>query len=86
MTADTRIETDSFGDIAVPADRLWGAQTERSLHHFRISTEKQPPELITALAWIKRAAAEVNQSLGLLAKDKAERDRAGRRRDHPGPP
>jgi len=72
MTADTRIETDTFGEIAVPAERLWGAQTQRSLHNFRISTEKQPSELITALAWIKRAAAEVNQSLGLLAKNKAD--------------
>lgn len=72
MASDTRIEKDAFGDIAVPADRLWGAQTQRSLQHFKISTEKQPPELITALAWVKRAAAEVNLSLGLLAQDKAE--------------
>lgn len=72
MASATRIEKDAFGDIAVPADRLWGAQTQRSLQHFRISTEKQPPELITALAWVKRAAAEVNCALGLLPQDKAD--------------
>jgi fumarate hydratase, class II len=72
MATNTRIERDTFGDIAVPADRLWGAQTQRSLQNFRISTEKQSTELITALAWIKGAAAEVNASLGVLAKDKAD--------------
>lgn len=55
-----RLERDTFGEIAVPAARLWGAQTQRSLQNFKISTEKQAPELITALALIKRAAAEVN--------------------------
>ena len=52
-----RIEKDSFGPIDVPADKLWGAQTQRSLEHFRISTERMPPELIPALAQVKRAAA-----------------------------
>ena len=52
----TRKEKDSFGYIEVPADRLWGAQTQRSLEHFRISTEKVPPELVMALAEVKRAA------------------------------
>jgi fumarate hydratase class II len=61
-----RIEKDSFGEIAVPADRLWGAQTERSLHHFDISTEKMPIELIRALASVKRSAAVVNVGLGTL--------------------
>ena len=61
-----RIEKDSFGPIEVAADRLWGAQTERSLHHFHISTERMAPELIAALAQVKRAAAEVNRSLGKL--------------------
>jgi len=61
-----RIEVDSMGEIEVDADRLWGAQTQRSLQHFRISTERMPPELIAALARIKRAAAQVNQELGLL--------------------
>jgi len=64
--AEQRIEKDTFGDIAVAADRLWGAQTERSLHHFDISTEKMPPELIRALAWVKRSAAIVNRALGTL--------------------
>ncbi|HZX27107.1 MAG TPA: class II fumarate hydratase [Telluria sp.] len=66
-----RSEQDSFGPIDVPADKLWGAQTQRSLEHFRISTERMAPELIAALAEVKRAAAAVNRSLGLLAADKA---------------
>ncbi|HEX6707306.1 MAG TPA: class II fumarate hydratase [Albitalea sp.] len=61
-----RIEVDSMGPIEVDADRLWGAQTQRSLEHFRISTERMPPELVTALAAIKRACAQVNRELGLL--------------------
>ncbi|AXK39597.1 class II fumarate hydratase [Crenobacter cavernae] len=69
---NTRIERDTFGDIAVPADRLWGAQTQRSLENFRISSEKMPPELIVALARVKRAAALVNAELGQLAVDKSE--------------
>ncbi|WP_035514305.1 class II fumarate hydratase [Paraburkholderia nodosa] len=74
MTAsneNVRMERDTFGEIAVPAQQLWGAQTQRSLQNFRISTEKQSPELITALATIKRAAAEVNLSLGVLDETKA---------------
>lgn len=66
-----RQEKDSMGAIDVPADRLWGAQTQRSLEHFRISTEKMPVSLIQALALTKRAAAKVNQDLGLLSADKA---------------
>jgi fumarate hydratase class II len=62
----TRTEHDSFGPIEVPADRLWGAQTQRSLHHFAVSTEKMPGELIEALVRVKRTAAEVNRDLGLL--------------------
>ncbi|HWJ95551.1 MAG TPA: class II fumarate hydratase, partial [Telluria sp.] len=69
---ETRIEKDSFGPIEVPADHLWGAQTQRSLHHFHISTERMAPELVAALAQVKRAAAAVNRSLGKLDKDKAE--------------
>ncbi|MEO6363014.1 MAG: class II fumarate hydratase [Caldimonas sp.] len=61
-----RTEKDTFGEIAVPADRLWGAQTERSLHHFDISTEKMPRELLRALALVKRSAAIVNRDLGTL--------------------
>ncbi len=63
---DTRLERDAFGTIAVPARRYWGAQTQRSLEHFRISTETMPRELIVALARVKRAAAEVNRELGAL--------------------
>jgi fumarate hydratase class II len=69
---ENRIEKDSFGPIEVPADRLWGAQTQRSLHHFHISTERMAPELVAALAQVKRAAAAVNRSLGKLPGDKAE--------------
>jgi len=61
-----RIETDSMGPIEVDAERLWGAQTQRSLEHFRISGERMPRELIAALVAIKRAAAQVNRELGLL--------------------
>jgi fumarate hydratase class II len=59
-----------MGPIDVPADKLWGAQTQRSLEHFRISTEKMPSELIRALALTKRAAAKVNVDLGLLPADR----------------
>ncbi|CAN7443159.1 class II fumarate hydratase [Trinickia sp. LjRoot230] len=71
MTDDVRMERDAFGEIAVPNARLWGAQTQRSLENFKISSEKQSPELINALALVKRAAAEVNLELGVLAEDKA---------------
>ncbi|BEV14620.1 class II fumarate hydratase [Herbaspirillum sp. DW155] len=67
-----RMERDTFGLIEVPADRLWGAQTERSLHHFHISTERMPAELIVALAAVKRACAAVNRDLGKLDGKKAE--------------
>jgi fumarate hydratase class II len=66
-----RIEKDTFGPIEVPADRLWGAQTQRSLENFRISRERMPPELIRALAWVKRACAAVNEALGTLTAEKA---------------
>jgi fumarate hydratase class II len=66
-----RIEKDTFGPIEVPADRLWGAQTQRSLENFKISVEKMPPGLIRALAEVKRAAAEVNLALGKLDEKKA---------------
>ncbi|MDO8717402.1 MAG: class II fumarate hydratase [Polaromonas sp.] len=67
----TRIEHDTFGPIAVPADRLWGAQTQRSLQNFDISGELQPREIIRALAQVKRASASVNLALGLLDGKKA---------------
>ncbi|MFA7291316.1 MAG: class II fumarate hydratase [Rhodocyclaceae bacterium] len=63
---ESRLEHDSFGDIAVPAERLWGAQTQRSLQFFAISSERMPGELILALAETKRACATANRQLGLL--------------------
>ena len=68
----SRTEKDSFGPIEVPADRLWGAQTERSRRFFRISGERMPLAVVYALARIKKAAAGVNAGLGLLGKDKAQ--------------
>src|SRR5690242_7585931 len=70
--AATRIERDSFGPIEVPADRLWGAQTQRSLQHFAISGERMPPALIAALATVKKAAALVNRDLGALDARRAD--------------
>ena len=67
----TRIETDSFGPIEVPADRYWGAQTQRALQNFRIGTERMPQPLIRALAIVKRAAAETNLELGSLDAKRA---------------
>ena len=67
----SRTERDSFGPIEVPAERLWGAQTQRSLQYFHISTEQMPLELMLALAVVKRAAALVNRDLGLLNEEKA---------------
>jgi fumarate hydratase, class II len=68
----TRSETDSFGPIDVPADRYWGAQTQRSLENFRIGTERMPQPLIRAFGVVKRAAAEVNRELGLLDGKRAQ--------------
>jgi fumarate hydratase class II len=68
----TRPEKDSFGTIEVPAERLWGAQTERSRRYFRISGERMPLAVVHALALVKRSAARVNRSLGLLEPKKAE--------------
>jgi fumarate hydratase class II len=67
----TRIESDAFGPLHIPADKLWGAQTERSLHNFRIGTERMPIGIIRALGLIKRAAAEVNRDLGSLDRRRA---------------
>src|SRR6266853_247353 len=66
MDEAARIETDSMGEVAVPATALWGAQTQRSLEHFRISTERMPHALLMALARVKRACAQVNGELSLL--------------------
>ncbi|TFZ08682.1 class II fumarate hydratase [Ramlibacter humi] len=67
----TRTEKDTFGPIEVPADRLWGAQTQRSLQNFDISGERQPRELIRALVQVKRSSAVANHLLGLLDQRKA---------------
>jgi len=66
-----RTESDSMGKIEVPADRYYGAQTERSLHHFDISQDRMPAPLIHAFGLLKKACALANTELGLLAKDKA---------------
>ncbi|MEM1314269.1 MAG: class II fumarate hydratase, partial [Pseudomonadota bacterium] len=71
MTA-TRTETDSFGPLEVPADRYWGAQTQRSIQNFPIGWEKQPVAVVRALGVVKRAAAEANLSLGAIEKDLGE--------------
>ena len=69
---DTRTETDSLGPIEVPADRYWGAQTERSLHHFSIGDERMPRPVIRGMVILKKAAALTNRELGTLAEDKAD--------------
>ena len=63
---ETRTETDTFGPIEVPADKLWAAQTERSRNNFKIGWEKQPIPIVRALGIVKRAAAEANMALGKL--------------------
>ncbi|MBM9548701.1 class II fumarate hydratase [Leptospira sp. 201903074] len=68
----TRIETDSMGEIEVDATRYWGAQTERSLHHFRIGTDKFPREMIRALGILKKSAAQTNLELGILSAEKTD--------------
>ncbi|TGK50015.1 class II fumarate hydratase [Leptospira kanakyensis] len=68
----TRIETDSMGEIEVENSRYWGAQTERSLHHFHIGNDKFPREMIRALGILKKCAAITNHGLGILPKEKTE--------------
>ncbi len=72
MAQKMRMERDSCGEIAVPSDALWGAQTQRSLLHFKISDERMPQPLLMALARLKRRAARVNGDLGLLGQDVAD--------------
>jgi len=69
--AKTRTESDAFGPLDIPAGKLWGAQTQRSLHNFRIGSERMPIEIVRALGLIKRAAAEVNRDLGSLDRRRA---------------
>ena len=66
-----RDERDTMGSVQVPAQALWGAQTQRSLRNFRISGERMPPALLHALALVKRAAAAVNRDLGVLDGERA---------------
>jgi fumarate hydratase, class II len=70
--ATLRKESDSMGNIEVPSDRYWGAQTARSLIHFSIGHEKMPDSLIRAFGIVKKSAAEVNRDLGLLPAEKAK--------------
>ena len=65
-----RMEKDTLGEVKVPANHLWGAQTQRSLQNFKISGEKQPKAIIEALAIIKRSSALINHELGLLDEKK----------------
>ena len=67
-----RLESDSMGPIEVPADRYWGAQTQRSLHNFKIGEERFPREFLRALGIVKRSAAVVNNQLGVLSDEKKE--------------
>ena len=89
MTTQTRTESDSMGSIEVASDRYWGAQTERSLHHFNIGEDRMPPELMRAFGTLKKAAALVNHDLKKLDDEKtrlivqaADEVIAGRLNDH----
>jgi len=70
MSASTRAESDAFGEIQVPSDRYWGAQTERSLENFKINQpqDRMPPPVVRAFGILKGAAATVNMKFGLGKK------------------
>ena len=68
---NTRMEHDTMGEIAVPADHHWGAQTQRSLENFQIGGQRQPREIITAFAWLKEACALANADCGKLTAEQA---------------
>ncbi|MBQ9492239.1 MAG: class II fumarate hydratase [Oscillibacter sp.] len=68
---ETRIEHDTMGEIAVPAEHHWGAQTQRSLQHFRIGGERQPRDILTAFAYLKEACARANAQAGILTDTQA---------------
>lgn len=72
MEREYRIEKDSLGEVKVPSDKLWGAQTQRSLQNFEIGIEKMPSEIIRAFAILKKAAARANASLGLVDQARAD--------------
>lgn len=67
-----RVEFDSMGEVKVPANRLWGAQTQRSLIHFSIGNDRMPIEVYHAYGYVKKAAALINERLGGLSKEKAD--------------
>jgi fumarate hydratase class II len=69
---NTRIEHDTMGEIAVPADRHWGAQTQRSVENFKIGGQRQPKEIITAFAYLKDACAQANAAVGKLTAEQAD--------------
>ena len=69
---NTRVESDSMGEIEVAADKYWGAQTQRSLLHFNIGDDRMPREMIRALGILKKAAALVNEKLSKLAPEKSK--------------
>ena len=72
MSLKFRVVQDGFGELLVPFDALYGAQTQRALHNFAISGLRMPPEFIQAMAWIKVAAAEANGMLGHLPAKRAK--------------
>src|SRR5687767_83633 len=72
MSQEMRGETDSMGAVDVPGDRYWGAQTQRSLHHFSIGEDRMPNEVVRAFGILKKAAALVNAELEKLPKDKTD--------------
>ena len=69
---DYRIEKDSMGELKVPADKYWGAQTQRSFQNFKIGNEKMPMEIIDSFAILKKACAITNNSLGILSDEKKD--------------
>jgi fumarate hydratase, class II len=72
MAKNVRVEHDTMGEVEVSADRLWGAQTQRSLHHFRFPGETMPTEVVHAQVLVKKASAVVNMALGVLDRKKGE--------------
>lgn len=84
MAAATRTESDAFGEIQVPADKYWGAQTERSLENFRINQpqDRMPPPIIKAFGILKGAAAKVNVRYGLGMSSPRTEDQHGSEPTH----
>ena len=72
MSEEFRIEHDTMGEVRVPRNRYWGAQTERSFENFKIGEARMPKEIIRAFAVLKKAAAEANRKLGLITSERAD--------------